>query len=78
MLSAERSIQFRFVFFPTSESHTLTRVTPVHNFTDDVSWIHGKHNFQFGANIRLVSNSRVSFANAFDNAITIAKGTTLT
>jgi hypothetical protein len=63
-------IAFRFVFFPTSESHTLTRVTPVHNITDDVSWIRGKHTFQFGANIRLISNSRVSFANAFDNAIT--------
>jgi Carboxypeptidase regulatory-like domain len=63
-------ISFRFVFQPTSQAHTLTRVTPVHNFTDDVSWIHGRHTFQFGGNVRLISNSRVSFANAFDNAIT--------
>jgi carboxypeptidase family protein len=63
-------IAFRFVFFPTSQSHTLTRVTPVHNIADDISWIHGRHTFQLGANIRKINNSRVSFANAFDNAIT--------
>lgn len=63
-------ISFRFVFQPNSQSHTLTRVTPVHNITDDVSWIHGRHTLQFGANIRKINNSRVSFANAFDNAIT--------
>ena len=63
-------ISFRFVFTPNGQTHTLTRITPVHNFTDDVSWVHGNHTLQFGANIRTVSNSRVSFANAFDNAIT--------
>ena len=63
-------ISFRFVFQPTGQAHTLTRVTPVHNITDDLSWIRGNHNVQFGANIRKISNSRVSFANAFDNAVT--------
>jgi hypothetical protein len=63
-------IEFRFVFQPTGESHTLSRVTPVHNLTDDVSWIHGNHSLQFGTNIRAISNSRVSFANAFDFATT--------
>ncbi len=63
-------ISFRFVFQPNSQSHSLSRVTPVHNITDDLSWIHGKHTFQFGANVRMISNSRVSFANAFDNAVT--------
>ena len=59
-------LAFRFVFQPTGEQHTLTRVTPVHNFTDDISWVHGKHNLQFGTNIRLITNTRVSYANAFD------------
>jgi len=63
-------ISFRFVFQPNSQSHTLTRITPVHNFTDDLSWIHGSHTIQFGANIRRINNARVTFANAFDNAIT--------
>ena len=68
--STGNDISFRFVFQPNGQEHNLSRVTPVHNITDDVSWIHGKHVFGFGVNIRAVSNSRVSFANAFDNAIT--------
>jgi carboxypeptidase family protein len=68
--SSGNDISFRFVFQPTGQQHTLTRVTPVHNFTDDVSWIRGKHTIQFGGNFRKINNARVSFANAFDNAIT--------
>jgi hypothetical protein len=68
--STGNDISFRFVFQPNSQSHTLTRVTPVHNITDDLSWIHGKHTIQFGANIRKINNARVDFANSFDNAIT--------
>ncbi len=63
-------VDFRFVYQPTGESHSQSRVTPVHNITDDISWIHGSHSIQFGTNIRSVSNSRVSFANAFDFATT--------
>lgn len=68
--STGNDLAFRFVFFPTSQTHPLSRVTPVHNFTDDVSWTHGNHSFQFGVNILLVRNARVSFANAYDNGIT--------
>lgn len=63
-------ISFRFVFQPNNQTHKLSRVTPVHNITDDISWVKGKHTIEFGANIRKISNSRVSFANAFDNAVT--------
>jgi hypothetical protein len=63
-------ISFRFVFQPNNQEHNLARITPVHNITDDVSWSHGPHVFQFGANVRAVSNARVSFANAFDDAVT--------
>ena len=68
--SSGNDIAFRFVFQPNGEQHSVSRVTPVHNFTDDISWVHGKHNVQFGANIRRVDNSRISFANAFDFAET--------
>ena len=61
---------FRFVFQPNGEQHSVSRVTPVHNITDDVSWIHGNHNVQFGANLRVISNTRISFANAYDFAET--------
>ena len=58
-------VSFRFVFDPVP-TRTLTRVTPVHNIVDDISWIRGNHNLQFGANLRLIKNQRESFANSFD------------
>ncbi len=39
---------------------------PIHNFTDDVSWVHGKHTWQFGAQLSFLrnpeSNSNGSFS----------------
>jgi hypothetical protein len=63
-------IFFRFVFIPTTESYTLNRINPVHNFVDDFSWIRNNHTLQFGANVRRVSNLRTDFGAAFDNALT--------
>ncbi len=71
-LSANQ-VTFRFVFSPflnNPVTRTLNRRTPVQNITDDFSWVSGTHTMTFGANIRLISNKRVSFANAFDNGIT--------
>jgi hypothetical protein len=68
--SVGNDIDFRFVYQPTGETHTQTRVTPVHNFTDDISYIRGNHNIQFGANVRKINNIRTSFVNAFDFAET--------
>jgi hypothetical protein len=68
--STGNDIDFRFVFQNTGEQHTLQRVTPVHNITDDISWTHRNHTLQFGTNIRKISNARVSYANAFDFATT--------
>jgi len=67
--SSDPGIWFRFVFSPRNFSRTLSRTTPLHNITDDFSWIKGDHTFQFGTNIRLIDNKRQSFANSFDNAI---------
>ncbi|MCI0485346.1 MAG: TonB-dependent receptor, partial [Blastocatellia bacterium] len=69
--SSENQIFFRFVFSPRLDPArtTLSRTTPVHNFTDDLSWIKGDHTFQFGTNIRLIRNNRVSFATSFDQAL---------
>ncbi len=68
--SSENAISFRFIFSPLAFSRTVSRTTPVHNFVDDVSWVKGSHTIQFGTNIRVTRNSRASFGNAFDNAIT--------
>jgi len=63
-------IFFRFVYTPTTESYTASRVNPVHNITDDFSWIAGNHTMQFGTNVRIVRNSRADFGPGFDNALT--------
>lgn len=63
--SRDNTVSFRFIFDPPV-TRTLDRVTPVHNFVDDISWINGTHNYQFGGNIRLIKNKRNSFANSFD------------
>ena len=68
--SSANDIFFRFVFAPVNASRTLTRITPVHNFVDDVSWVKGVHNFQFGTNIRMIRNRRNSAASSFDQALT--------
>lgn len=67
--SGENAVSFRFIFSPRTFSRTLNRITPVHNFVDDLSWNKGNHNFQLGTNIRVVRNDRTSFGNSFDNAI---------
>ena len=63
--SAENTVSFRFVFAP-APTRTLERLTPVHNFVNDMSWVRGNHNLQFGPNVRLIRNTRNSLANSFD------------
>ena len=67
------NIQFRFIFNPVL-TPALTRVTPVHNFVDDVTWVKGNHTLQFGGNVRLIKNTRQSFQNAFDTLSTNPSG----
>ncbi len=47
----------------------LTNV-PVHNFVDDLSWTKGKHTFQFGGNLRLITNDRAGNAENYSYADT--------
>ncbi len=72
--SAQNSIFFFTVFSPLLNTRTISRETPVHNFTDDLSWVKGNHTAQFGTNIRVIRNRRTSFANAYDVAYTNPSG----
>jgi hypothetical protein len=62
------SQSFRFVYAPTF-GYGLTRVTPIHNITDDFTWTKGNHTIQFGGNIRLITNKRADFGPGYDNAV---------
>jgi len=68
--STQNFFSFRFIFQPSSFSRSVSRVTPVHNFVDDFTWVVGNHTISTGANVRLISNNRVSFGSSFDVATT--------
>jgi hypothetical protein len=47
-------VTFRFISQPTAETRTTIKSIPVNNIVDNFNWNHGKHDFQFGVNWRLV------------------------
>jgi len=64
--SDKNNFYVRDVFQPFSYSRTFSRITPVYNLVDDVAWVNGNHTWQFGGNMRIVRNQRVSFGNSYD------------
>ena len=42
---------------------------PVHNFIDDVSWTKGAHTLQFGGNVGMARDPRVSYLHSFSTAV---------
>lgn len=68
--SSDPAITFRYIWQPSFFARTFARTNPTQNITDDLTWITGNHTFQFGTNIRLISNKRTSFGRSFDNATT--------
>jgi hypothetical protein len=59
-------IYFRGLNDPTG---AITRSTafqrPTHNFVDDISWTHGRHTWQFGAQISRAREPRLSTASSY-------------
>jgi len=41
---------------------------PVHNITDDVSWVKGNHTWQFGVSVNILRNPQASNLNSFASA----------
>lgn len=66
--ASTNSQSFRFVYSPTF-AYGLSRVTPIHNITDDFTWTKGNHTIQFGGNIRLITNKRSDLGAGYDNAV---------
>jgi len=46
-------------------SYTHNAQTPVHNFLDDLSWTKGRHTLQFGGNVGIVRDPRLSLQHSF-------------
>jgi hypothetical protein len=55
------------VFYGLDQSFTYSHnaQTPVQNFLDDFSWTKGNHTLQFGGNVGIVRDPRLSFQHSF-------------
>ncbi len=51
-----------------ANTFTTKSNVPVHNLTDDLAWVKGKHTLGFGGNLRIVTSNRNSDANSFSFA----------
>jgi len=72
-------IQFRGLNDNSTTNNSSLAITstnnfqvPVHNFVDDISWIKGKHTFQFGGNFSFLRNPQSNNTNSFSTAVTNA------
>lgn len=59
------AVSFRTFADPVGLNRSIIQNTPVHNITQDFSWIKGKHTVQFGANLRGTANNRINFTNSY-------------
>ena len=57
-----------------TRTHNYQR--PTHNFSEDLSWIHGKHTLQFGGYLLFMRNPRFDYGSSFDSGNTNSSFTT--
>lgn len=67
-----------WIVFNFSQSITRTHnfQRPTHSFSEDLSWIHGKHTIQFGGYVSFMRNPRFDFSSSFDTGSTNSSFTT--
>jgi hypothetical protein len=67
-----------WVIFNFSQSITRTQdfQRPMHNFSEDLSWIHGKHTLEFGGYVLFMRNPRLDYSSSFDTGSTNSSFTT--
>ena len=67
-----------WITFNFSQAITRTQnyQRPTHNFSEDLSWIHGKHTLQFGGYLLFMRNPRFNYTSSFDSANTNSSFTT--
>jgi len=60
-------VYFRDIDTRYATSTGLTRITPVHQLSEDLAWSHGAHNLTFGGVVRLINNHRLDYGHSFSN-----------
>ncbi|HEX8736312.1 MAG TPA: carboxypeptidase regulatory-like domain-containing protein [Pyrinomonadaceae bacterium] len=63
----QNAVAFSLVFSPLNYTYSLSRVTPVINLTDDLTWTVGNYTLVFGGNVRIIRNKRQDLGQSFDN-----------
>jgi hypothetical protein len=61
---------------PAATTHTDSFQRPIHMIADDLSWIKGKHTFQFGGQVAFIRTPSVSYISSFTDGIANASWTT--
>jgi len=54
---------------PTAFNYSRSAIIPVNNLVDDLSWSKGRHNLQFGTNIRFIDDQQVGEQNSYPSAL---------
>jgi hypothetical protein len=62
--------------FTQSITRTQNYQRPMNNFSEELSWIHGKHTVQFGGYVLFMRNPRTNFTSSFDSGNTNSSFTT--
>ena len=52
-----------------AENRTTLQTVPVHNFTDDLTWVKHEHTLQFGVNYRLIHNLTATDGTSWNSAV---------
>ena len=60
---------FRDITSRYATTRESARITPVHQLTEDFSWIKGAHTVAFGGTLRFIRNSRSNTLNSFSDAL---------
>jgi Carboxypeptidase regulatory-like domain len=58
-------VDFRGLSTLQATTKGLTRIIPVHQFSEDLSWSKGRHDLRFGGIVRLIRNTSTNFATAY-------------
>ena len=59
---------------PDATTTGLTNIIPVHQFSEDLSWNHGRHDIRFGGLARLINNNSINYAGVYPSGSTSEGG----
>jgi hypothetical protein len=61
--------RFRDISDRNQLTTALARIVPLHQVSEDLSWVRSAHTFAFGGVMRFITNNRSSTANSFSDAL---------